>query len=294
MEFKVIEETDKELFDKYIINNPCSSYNFITCYAWCNEDNLKICEHEGFLYIMWESGGKARMLFPKGNGDLKNAIINGINYLKDKGLPIYFASLLEDDIIKIKELFHDEFYFDYDKNNSDYIYESEKLINLSGKKLHSKKNHYNAFTKRYNFIYRELTDADKSACKELFDNWYTFKDENARLLKQSRAATYKIIDNVGNFGLKGAVIEIDGEIAACSVGEAVSDDTALIHLEFANKNYNGIYSAINKLFTENEWKNFKFINREEDMGDQGLRRAKESYQPYKLLNEYTAKIKHLK
>ena len=291
MEFRVIKESDKELFSKYIINNPCSSYNFITCYAWCNEDNLKICEQDGFLYIMWEGANKARMLFPKGNGNLKDAINSCVKYLKSRNLKPYFAALSEDDVIKMKDLFGDEFYFDYDRNNSDYIYECEKLINLSGKKLHSNKNNYNSFVKKYNFTYRELTDADKTACKRLFDNWYTLKDENARLLKQSRAATYKIIDNVGKFGLKGAVIEIDGEIAACSVGEEISPDTVLIHLEFANRDYNGIYAAINKMFAQNEWKDYKYINREEDMGDLGLRRAKESYQPYKLLNEYTAKLK---
>ena len=291
MEFRVINKSDIEIFKKYIVNNPCSSYNFVTCYAWCNDDNLKICEQDGFLYIMWDRSDRIRMLFPKGNGDIKKAILNACEYQKNRGFNPCFYSLDENDVITLKELFSNEFYYDYDRNNSDYIYESDKLITLSGKKLHSKKNHYNSFIKKHNFIYRELTDSDKPKCKDLFDDWYVLKDENARLLKQSRAATYKIIDNVGNFGLKGAVIEVDGEVIACSIGEAVTEDTALIHLEFANKNYAGIYSAINKLFVENEWNNYKFINREEDMGDEGLRKAKESYQPVKLINEYTAKLK---
>ena len=88
------------------------------------------------------------------------------------------------------------------------------------------------------------------------------------------------------FNQKGAVIKIDGDIAAMSFGEKLSDDTALVQVELANDDYRGAFQAINKLFCENEWKDCKYVNREEDMGIEGLRRAKESYQPEFLVEKF--------
>ncbi len=292
LDFRVISAADKPLFDKYNSKNQRSSYNFITNFIWSGEDKLKICVDDDFLFIFWDIGSHSRMLYPIGFGnDKRGAILKACNYMKKRGITPLFSSLLEEDVLELKELFPNIFLFDYDRNNSDYIYSSEKLINLSGKKLHSKKNRLNGFKRNYNYIYRNIEPKDISHCKKLFDLWYNEKDENTRLLPESKTATYKLLDNLNDFTLIGGLIEVDNEIVACTIGEKITADTALIHVEFANTAFNGSYAAINQQFVEHEWANVPYINREEDMGDEGLRRAKEAYQPIKLLNEYTAKLK---
>lgn len=294
MNFRNIEITDKPIFDRFVkgTKNPRSLYNFTTCYIWAGDDKVKIAIDDDVLYILWNLKEKSFMLYPIVlGGDVKAAIDKGVSHLESLSAKPRFISLSPNDVLELKSVYPDDFHYDYDRDNSDYLYETERLINLSGKKLHSKKNHYNAFCKNYNFTYRRIEKDDIDACKELFDLWYKDKDEDTRLLKESKDATFKLLDNLDELGVTGGLIEVDGKIIACSVGEKITDDTALIHVEFANTEYRGAYAAINREFAKNEWADCKFINREEDMGDEGLRKAKESYQPVTLLDEYRATLK---
>ena len=292
MNFRTIELSDKQNFDKYLKNNIRSAYNFTTNFIWRGEDKLKICVEDDFLFILWDIGNHSRMLYPKGNGtDKKTAILKACSYMQEMGVMPKFTHLSEDDVLEMKQLFGDKFIFDFDRNGSDYIYETHRLISLSGKKLHSKKNHLNSFKRNHNYIYRKITPDDIPDCKALFDLWYNDKEEITKLMPESREATYKLLDNLDNLGLTGGLIEIDGKVVACTVGERVTSDTVIVHVEFADTSYGGTYAAINQMFVENEWADTLYINREEDMGNKGLRKAKESYQPLKLLNSYTATLK---
>lgn len=292
LNFRVISLEDKSIFDEYNLDNQRSAYNFTTNFIWCGKDKLKICVEDDLLFILWDIGSHSRMLYPKGNGkDKKSAIIKASEYMKEKGLAPKFTHLSEEDVLEMKSFFGDEFIFDYDRDGSDYVYEAQKLISLSGKKLHSKKNHLNSFKRNYNFVYRNITPNDIPACKALFDLWYNDKEEITRLMPESRTATYKLLDNIDALGLIGGLIEVDGKVVACTVGEKITQDTALIHVEFADVSFGGSYAAINQQFVEQEWSDMTYINREEDMGNEGLRKAKESYQPIKLLNSYKATLK---
>ncbi len=292
LNFHVIGLEDKAVFEKYNIDNSRSAYNFTTNYIWSGADKLKVCIEDDFLFILWDIGSHSRMLYPKGFGQNKKAaIIKACEYMKEMGIRPKFAHLSEDDVLEMKTFFGDEFIFDYDRDGSDYIYDAQKLISLSGKRLHSKKNHLNSFKRNHEFVYRCIKPEDIPNCKDLFDLWYNEKGEITRLMPESRIATYKLLDNIYDLGLKGGLIEVDGKFVACTVGEKVTKDTALIHVEFADTSYNGSYAIINQQFAEREWSDMKYINREEDMGNEGLRKAKESYQPIKLLNSYKAILK---
>ena len=146
LNFRTIELSDKQNFDKYLINNIRSAYNFTTNFIWCGKDKLKICVEDDFLFILWDIGNHSRMLYPKGNGtDKKTAILKACSYMQEMCVTPKFTHLSEDDVLEMKQLFGDKFIFDFDRNGSDYIYETHRLISLSGKKLHSKKNHLNSF-----------------------------------------------------------------------------------------------------------------------------------------------------
>lgn len=289
MEFCDITLADKPIFDKFTARNSMSSYNFTTNYIWGQDGRIKMCTDEGALYLLCSFSDEKCMLFPLCDEEyIPTAVTKATKYLKNLGVTPKFYGLSESAVLNVKKYFENAFRFDYDRDNSDYVYETAKLISLSGKKLHSKKNHLNSFKRNYNMIYRPLCRDDIPACKELFNLWYEEKNDSDEFLRLSRIATFTLLENFEDLGITGGVIEVDGKIVACTLGEKITPDTALVHVEFADTSYTGAYTAINNEFVKNEFADCDFINREEDMGNEGLRKAKTSYHPIKLLNEYTA------
>jgi hypothetical protein len=159
------------------------------------------------------------------------------------------------------------------------------MISLSGKKLHSKRNHLNYFLENYNFSYKKVDSKEiLERCAEKAYQLISAKEKNKNSFELGAMKSY--FENYFGFEQTGAALEIDGEIVAMSFGEKISDDTALIQIELADDNYRGAYQAINKLFCETEWSGFTYVNREEDMGIEGLKKAKMSYQPAFLVEKY--------
>ena len=115
--------------------------------------------------------------------------------------------------------------------------------------------------------------------------------QNDPFIGYERAAIHEVFDNYEAFQLKGGVIRIDGRVVAFTFGEALNTDTAVIHVEKADPNVRGAYPAINQGFVEHAWSNMTYINREEDMGLPGLRKAKESYKPEKMIEKFNATVK---
>jgi len=269
----------KDTVKPYFKNITNSMYNFTTALMWGGKDFVNYSEIAGCLVLFYEfPKSPICATFPIGGGDKKEAVIKACGHMKSKGVNPVFKNLSPAMAEELKELFPEDFEYIPDRNAFDYVYETQNLINLSGKDLHSKRNHYNYFKNNYKYEYVKMTQKDVPECKELFDRWIKEK-EDSKWLQSSRNATFIALDNLDFLDLTGAMIKVDGEICAFSVGEAVSDDTALIHLEVADTDLRGAFNAINREFCANEWKDFKYINREEDMGLPGLRRAKEAYRP---------------
>ena len=269
----------KVVVKPYFKNITNSVYNFTTAVMWGGQDFVKYSEIAGCLALFYDfPKSPVCASYPVGEGDKKEAVKAACNYMISKGVNPVFRNLSQDMADELKTLFPDEFEYIPDRNAFDYVYETQKLIDLSGKELHSKRNHYNYFKNNYNYEYIKMTQNDSPECKALFDRWIEEK-EDSKWLKSSRNATFIALDNLEFLGLTGGMIKVDGEICAFSVGEAVSEDTALIHLEVANTDIRGSFNAINREFCANEWLNFTYVNREEDMGLNGLRRAKEAYRP---------------
>ncbi len=290
MEFRKITLDDKPLFEKLTAKNLNSSYSFVTNFIWGDEKDLQIAIDDGVLYLLWNIDDRVYMQYPCGNGNTRAAALKAIDYFHTVlHRPAIFTSLSKADTAELCELCGTKFEITPDRDNFDYVYSASDLATLSGKKLHSKRNYANRFYKSYNYRYRRMTADDTDECKRLFSLWLTEKSGDDPFLKRSGKATFKLLDNIAYLGLTGGIIEVGNEIVACSVGERFAKDTALIHAEFANTCYDGSYAAINQQFVLNEWGDCSYINREEDMGDEGLRRAKLSYKPLLLLKEYIAK-----
>ena len=127
-------------------------------------------------------------------------------------------------------------------------------------------------------------------CRELFNAWFAQKGEEENALS-SKLATYALLDNFDALNVTGGGIRIEGKLVAASFAEVVSDHTVLAHLEFADNSFRGVFNAMNQQFCEHEWSGYPYINREEDMGLNGLRQAKLAYRPIYLIDKYVAVLK---
>jgi hypothetical protein len=188
-----------------------------------------------------------------------------------------------------------ELTFEADRPNFDYVYNTEDLIHLRGRDFHAKRNHLNYFLNHYTYEYVKMTPDMAPAAMQFireFNKRKNLSDPHEReLLEMEEEAMKDVFVNLDTVGYLSGVILIDGKIEALSVGGKLGSKTVTVHVEKANIEYRGLYQAINNEFCKHMASHVKRINREEDMGLPGLRKAKLSYNPVKLIEKYIVKIK---
>lgn len=294
--FKPLTMQDKEIFIKYL-----SQYKFATCeYSFANlvlwrkgcdiryivyKDSLiiKKKDFEGNYYFMQPLGYKKE--------DLKSIIDKLQDYKEKNNFQYLFKDIEEPFLNELKEIYKQEISVVEDIDNFDYIYTQDSLANLSGKKLHGKKNHYNYFIKNYSYEVKDISELTvKEDCLEALKIWLQEKDETDENLNYESEGIKEIINNMGDLNLKGMAVYVEGKLAAFTIGEGTNNDMAIIHVEKGLPDVKGIYSFINKTFVENYFSDSKYINREQDLGIEGLRKAKKSYNPVKLEKKYCVYI----
>jgi hypothetical protein len=187
-----------------------------------------------------------------------------------------------------------EFRFLDDRPNYDYLYRSQDLIELKGRDYHSKKNHLNYFLSHYQYEYVTLTSAMANQAMEFireFNERKQLPEHEMELLEMEERAMVDVFNNLEAVGYLAAAILIDGKIEALCIGGRINKNTVTVHVEKANIAFRGLYQLINNEFCRHVASNIKYINREEDMGIPGLRKAKLSYKPVKLLESQIAILK---
>lgn len=220
--------------------------------------------------------------------DLKDIVLALQAYRTENGIDYLFKDIEEPFIADFREIFDDEFLIEEDRDNFDYIYERDKLVNLTGKILHKKKNHYNYFVKNFNNTDFKITPDIIKPVMQASKQWCRRHACRGYLLYELRAIE-ELLNNMDALNLIGMAVFVDGEVAAFTIGEIVSSDTAIIHVEKADEEIRGAYNYVNKTFAEKYLQGVKWINREEDMGLEGLRQAKMSYEPAKFGKKYLIK-----
>ena len=170
----------------------------------------------------------------------------------------------------------------------DYLYSVTDLIALKGNRFHKKKNLLNQFKKKYDYEYVPFTAKMVDMALGMQENWCTWRDcESSEGLAAENRAIYRILNNWENLhSITGGAIIIDGEMVAYTIAEALTTDTVVIHFEKGHPDYRGAYQAINQMFLDNFARKFKIVNREQDLGDEGLRKAKLSYNPIDFNKKY--------
>jgi len=288
-DFKPLTLEDRSIFNEFLAQTPpeTSELTFTNLFIWrhCYDPLWTVCED--CIVTLFLDKGDARHAFqPIGSGDVHAALDFVTEYMMDRfGTavisrvgPTFAGTFGNPEKLEIIE----------DRNNSDYVYLGEELINLPGNRFHKKKNLLNQFLKKHEFQYQEVGPELVVKILELQENWCEIKrcEEDAALLDEDRAV-YEALKRMDMLQFRGGAIVIDGKVAAFSLGEMLNPDTAVIHIEKGDPSITGIYAAMNKLFCENAWSHAKFINREQDLGIEGLRKAKLSYNPHHIVTKYT-------
>ena len=299
IEFHALTKEDKPLLDRYFRANyyENSHFNFTNLYMWREPFHVQIVEEEDVLYVTSSWKGKLAALQPFCvPARYAEATQKLLAYFEEVGQPFHIYDMERDYADFLRSCSCAEFEVVADRDNYDYVYLSEKLISLSGRKLHSKKNHLNAFHKEHpDAVYQPITDEIVTQCKLELNSWYKqHKQEDGTVdpfINYERTAILEVLNNFTDFRLQGGAILLNGRVIAFTFGEQLNKDTAVIHVEKADPEVRGAYPAINQGFVEHAWGHLTYINREEDMGIEGLRKAKESYKPEKLIEKFNATLK---
>jgi hypothetical protein len=288
-DFKQIEIQHKEIFKKFFLQDPpdISEFTFTNLFMWRHKYHPVWLQREDcLLLILRPEQGSPFGLQPVGRGDKSRALDLLCDQLREM-TPEPKVCRANEDFVK-KHVDSDRYVFLSDPDNNDYVYRSLDLIQLSGRRYHRKKNHLNRFIKNNNFEYLAL-DMDLVECfLDLQEEWCQLKEcaEDSSLLSEDYAI-YTALTCFEDLGISGGAIRIDSKLEAFSLGEPLNNNTAVIHIEKANSEIPGLYSVINQMFCSNAWSHMEYINREQDLGIEGLRKAKESYYPHHMVYKYT-------
>jgi hypothetical protein len=174
-----------------------------------------------------------------------------------------------------------------DRDNFDYLYKRIDLAELSGKKLHKKRNLVNAFLNAYNTPEsRPLTPETVPSALKVLERWRADKGEEG-----DYAAAKEVLELYGELHLQGALYFINGNPVGWCIGEGLAQDTMFaVHFEKGIDEYKGIYQFINQNFAASLPEHFVYINREQDLGNEGLRQAKLTYRPVGFVQKYTGHL----
>jgi uncharacterized protein len=291
LEFKNLETKDKDIFGKYLkpYKFKTCEYSFTNLIIWKNSLDIKYAVYKDALIIK-KKDFDGRYHFMQPIGYREEDFIDIINLLikeKDDSFNYLFRCAEEDFTLKLKEI-DSNLIIEEDRDNFDYIYNSSDLIKLSGKKLHGKKNHYNKFIKTYEYTLSPIDKETIPLCIDAARAWCRLKNCKGYLREELQGIEY-ILENKNDVPFDGMAVFVGKKLSAFTIGEKVNSDMAIIHIEKANPETDGLYSFINKTFVEKYYSDVPYINREQDLGLEGLRSAKLSYKPIKLEKKYAIK-----
>lgn len=289
--FKQIQLTDKKDIDACFVGNRyrACDFCFANLYAWnAKFKSVFAIERQTIFIRFTDWDDQIFYLMPIGHMPLPDAFDLMIKDAEKNKIPFQMKGITDWMWQDIEAAMPGRFQLTNDRDNEEYIYLSEKLIKLSGKKLQSKRNHINRFkADNPDWTYFPLTSKHElDECLFMLDEW---EDNNVpkgdKSLKYDYIATKIMLENFDYLNLRGGAIRTKGKIVAFTIGEPLTADSFVVHVEKAFGDMNGAYTIINQQFIEHEAAQFKYINREEDMGIESLRKAKMSYYPDILLHE---------
>lgn len=295
LDFAALTPECKPAYDVYLKNcgeRGCE-YNFANLFLWGRQ---KATLHEGNLTFFCQFNRRSVYLFPLGE-HLKPTLDAIISDSRKRGIPCRLTSLTAADLEMLENWYPDQFFFHTDRDSYDYIYAIDALADLAGKKLQKKRNHCNRFRLLHpHCTVDPITDENTPQVLTMLEQWYAEKaqeDPTADFYLEHAAIT-KALHNRKALDMEGLVLTDKGRIVAMTMGTALSADTFDVQFEKAVSGYDGAYAFINREFARylrEKYPALKWLNREDDLGIEGLRKAKLSYCPDHLVEKHWACLK---
>ncbi len=314
LDFKEITLEDKNWIDKLLQYSDFmgTEYCFTVLFIWKNVYKTKVCRYKDFLLIRSEPSGIPHYIFPAGKGseeELKEIIELYRNDARSMDSSFILASVPDKQKELLKALFPGQFNYAPFRNGYDYIYLAQDLITLRGKKFQSKRNHIARFKELPDWKYEPITDDNIEECRQMNDEWCAKYGCGQDVSMAQEACSVRCaISNFNKLELKGGLLRLGGKAVAFTIGEMLNSDTFIVHIEKAFADIRGAYPAMSQEFLLHQMRNpqplslpggkpnenitpeeigFKYVNREDDAGDEGLRKAKIQYHPAFLFEKWT-------
>ncbi|AET68370.1 hypothetical protein Desor_2836 [Desulfosporosinus orientis DSM 765] len=294
IEFKEVNIEDKKWMDPLLVTADMRGchQNFTNIFSWSKIYNYRVAQVENFLVVKGIMNDLHYYFYPAGSGDIKPVFKALQEDASSCGHEFALAGVSLDNMAEMKRVFPDHFEYKEMRDSFDYIYSLDKLVNLSGNKLHSKRNHVNRFIKsNTNWSFEQISSENIAECWEMNLEWCKIHSEPGDEIAKECCAVRRCFENFQALGLEGGLIRLEGKVIAYTMGERLNSDTYVIHIEKAFGEVPGAYQIINHefaVFIQNNYPELIYVNREEDMGFEGLRKAKESYHPEFLEEKYLA------
>lgn len=280
-------DTIQTFFDKSIFRN--CDFSFSNIFSWEHlYDTAFAVAENGYLCIHFQPEDYLPgYLFPLGTDDLKTALECLMQDAAGRNNELRLYAVTREMFDLIEKAMPGRFLYEPDRDWFEYIYSSDDLIHLIGKKYQSKRNHIHKFKRTYRWEYLPITQEIIPDCLDLYERWCRENGgcNQEQLLIEERIATQKVFANYERLGIAGGALRINGEILAYSYGQPLTADTFGVHAEKCLYGIDGGFAMMNQQFAEYNCAGYRYINREEDLGLESLRRAKMSYHPAILLEK---------
>ena len=286
--FQPIRIEDKKTYEKYLFDDTergCG-YSFTNLFLWEGQQAAVVENH---LVLFSCLSCRSVYPYPAGKGDKRPVLDAIIADAGERNIPCCLTGLREEDMQELNRLYPDKFRIHPDRDSYDYVYEINALADLKGRKYHSKKNHLNRFRELYpDAVAEPLRDSNLPAVKSMIEAWYKNHPEEIKDngLKKEQAALEKALCYYKELELETLVLRNNDKIVAVTLGSRVNQNTFDVHFEKAHPDIEGAYTAINYCFANyirRKYPEVRFLNREEDMGIDGMRKAKLSYHPHHMI-----------
>ena len=263
-------------------------YSFANLYLWGRQKAALV---HGNLALFSQYNRRSIYPFPVGNGDLKATIDVIIHDANARGIPCRLSGLTASDEAKLEALYPGQFHYHIDRDFFDYVYDIDALADLKGKKLQRKRNHFNKFLQLHpDYTVEPITEHNTCQVQQMVDSWYQQRleeDPHSDFLMEQTALT-KALRHREALGMEGLLLKDGEELLAMTMGSRLSANTFDIHFEKALDRVDGAYAVINREFARylrQQHPELRYLNREDDMGLEGLRKAKLSYYPDHMIEK---------
>jgi len=267
-----------------------SEYTFSNLFAWRHAYEFCLSRIDEALLVVSCQGGALSIfdpLMPSGPGKRRIALAAARAAGGFKN--VRFIRLPEDTALSLRQ--EKAFVLEEDADQFDYVYRAKDLVALQGAAYDGKRNFIRRFKDNYDYEFLSLRKENLKDCFYFEEEWCQAKDcQRAEGLEKERQAMHQMLEHFEQLGIRGAMLRIQGKVEAVTLGEPLNPQTFVVHIEKANGRFTGIYQAINQMFCEQAARDYQFINREQDLGIAGLRKAKQSYHPAFLVKKYTATV----